>query len=262
MVLQSENMAKILDAYPKDLFADSTFKICPKPFSQLLVLRVNDYFHNAFHTVCFILMKNKTKFLYMKGLVKMKCNYKNIYKTDVKVSVIHCDFEEGLKLALVECFPEAKIKHCFFHYGQILYRKITSTGINGLNINKKFEESRNVHKVFYMLKYLCFIDPKFVEPVFSLIKERIKIDVFMNPFVNYFYENFLYNKDINSWNYWNIYNNRTNNCCEGYNSRLNDFFKTKPHIFKFLLKLKDEESLIYKNYIQIEFTLFKKYRKD
>ena len=73
MVLQSENMAKILDAYPKDLFADSTFKICPKPFSQLLVLRVNDYFHNTFHTVCFILMKNKTKFLYMKGLVKMKC---------------------------------------------------------------------------------------------------------------------------------------------------------------------------------------------
>ena len=87
---------------------------------------------------------------------------------------------------MVECFPEAKIKHCFFHYGQILYRKITSIGINGLNINKKFKESRNAHKVFYMLKYLCFIDPKFIEPVFSLIKERIKIDVFMNPFVNYF----------------------------------------------------------------------------
>ena len=60
----------------------------------------------------------------------------------------------------------------------------------------------------------------------------------------------------------NIYYNRKNNCCEGYNSRSNDFFKTKPHIFKFLLKLKDEESLIYKNYIQIEFTLFKKYKKD
>ena len=51
MVLQSKNMAKILDAYLKDLFADATFKICPKSISQLLVLRVNDYFHNAFHTV-------------------------------------------------------------------------------------------------------------------------------------------------------------------------------------------------------------------
>ena len=75
-----------------------------------------------------------------------------------------------------------------------------------------------------MLKYLCFIDPTFVESVFSLIKENIKIDDFMNRFVNYFCEKFLCNKDINNWNYWNIYNNCTNNCCERYNSRLNDFF--------------------------------------
>ena len=50
-------------------------------------------------------MKNKTKFLYIKGLVKMKCNYKKIYKQEIKVSIIHYDFEESLKLALTECFP-------------------------------------------------------------------------------------------------------------------------------------------------------------
>lgn len=73
-------MTKILDTYPRDLFADATFKICPKPFSQLLVLRVNDYFHNAFHTVCFILMKNKTKFLYIKGLVRWNAIIKKYIK--------------------------------------------------------------------------------------------------------------------------------------------------------------------------------------
>ena len=65
-------------------------------------------------------MKNKIKLLYIKGLEKMKCNYKKIYKVDLKFSIIRCDFEESSNLALTECFPEAKIKHCFFHYDQIL----------------------------------------------------------------------------------------------------------------------------------------------
>ena len=80
---------------------------------------------------------------------------------------------------MIECFPEAKIRHCFFYYGQILYRKIINTGINGLNINKKFKGSKRVHKVFYKLKYLFSIKPIFVEPVFYLIKEKIKINDFM-----------------------------------------------------------------------------------
>lgn len=152
MIFQSDNKAKILNTYPNDLFTGAIFKICPKPFSQLLILRVNDYYHNAFHTVCFILMKNKTKFLYTKGIVMMKCNYKKLFKNELKISVIHCDFEEGLTNALINCFPECETKHCFFHYGQILFRKINSTGANGLNINIKFEESRSVQKLFYMIK--------------------------------------------------------------------------------------------------------------
>ena len=38
-----------------------------------------------------------------------------------------------------------------------------------------------------------------------------------------------------------MFRNRTNNCCEGYNMRLNGFFKTKPNIYKLLIILKDEE---------------------
>ena len=36
---------------------------------------------------------------------------------------MHCDFEKKLKLALVEYFPEVKIKHCFFHYGKYYIEK-------------------------------------------------------------------------------------------------------------------------------------------
>ena len=82
IILQSEKMATILDNYPKELFADATFKICP--FYQMLILRVYDSFHNAFHTICFVLMKQKTKFLYKKALVMIKCNYKKLFKSELK----------------------------------------------------------------------------------------------------------------------------------------------------------------------------------
>ena len=84
----------------------------------------------------------------------------------------------------------------------------------------------------------------------------------MNPFLNYFQQNFIEGRDIVSWNYCKMYKNRTNNCCEGYNTRLNGFFKTKPNIYKLLIVLKEEESFIYKNYIQSQFNFFRKKRKS
>ena len=56
------------DSLSEEIFIDSTFKIVPEPFYQLLILRVFDPFYNSFHTVAFALMVNKSKFIYMKAL--------------------------------------------------------------------------------------------------------------------------------------------------------------------------------------------------
>ena len=68
IILQSEKMLEILDSFSEEIFIDSTFKVVPEPFYQLLILRVFDPVHNSFHTVAFALMVNKSKFLYMKAL--------------------------------------------------------------------------------------------------------------------------------------------------------------------------------------------------
>lgn len=141
-------MANLLNIYPEDLFADPTFKVCREAFYQLLILRIFDPSHNTYPTVAFILMKNKTKFLYMKALVFIKCNIKKLFKNELIINRFHCHFEEGLSSALCECFPNAKLKYCFFHYGQIIFRKIRSTGNNGLNINNKFEVSKKAENYF------------------------------------------------------------------------------------------------------------------
>ena len=148
IILQSERMLNILYAYPEHIFIDSTFKVCPQPFYQLLVIRVYDIIHNSFHTVVFALMTNKTRFLYMKVLIMLKINFKKLKKENLDIRVCHCDFDEALSLALLKCFPSTKIKYCFFHYGQILYRKITSFEDNGLNFRREFSNSKNAKKLF------------------------------------------------------------------------------------------------------------------
>lgn len=83
----------------------------------------------------------------------LKCEYKKTKKNELYTKIWHCDFEEALSAAIKECFPFSQIKYCFFHYGQILFRKINSVGENGLNINKEFHNSKDAKKLFLMLKY-------------------------------------------------------------------------------------------------------------
>lgn len=54
--------------------------------------------------------------------------------------------------------------------------------------------------------------------------------------------------DIGDWNYYENIENTTNNCCESYNNKLNNYFNKKPTFFKTLYILREEESLIHKEY--------------
>ena len=49
---------------------------------------------------------------------------------------------------------------------------------------------------------------------------------------------------IESWNHYNNRGLRTNNHIEGYNLKLKLFLKSHPNIWKFILKIKEEESNI------------------
>jgi hypothetical protein len=49
--------------------------------------------------------------------------------------------------------------------------------------------------------------------------------------------------DINLWNHFDVIGPRTNNHLEGFNAKLNKYFDyNKPHIYNFILALKDIET--------------------
>ena len=55
-------------------------------------------------------------------------------------------------------------------------------------------------------------------------------------------------KNIESWNYFNQLDYRTNNCVEGYNNILNSTFNAKHSLFKLLHILREDEGKILKEY--------------
>ena len=93
--------------------------------------------------------------------------------------------------------------------------------------------------------YLCH--PDYVKIVFNKIKEKSTNENF-DKFLKYFEENYIKIYQINNWNYYNDYRHVTNNACESYNAKINNFFQKKPTYFKQLYELRLEEDDIINNY--------------
>ena len=93
-------------------------------------------------------------------------------------------------------------------------------------------------------KTLCYIDPDFVKDVFSLfIEDANESDNNDKKFViEYFKKTYIEKYNIKEWNYYKVYDHRTNNACESYHHALNSKFNSKPTIWKFISIIRDEEN--------------------
>ena len=102
------------------VFIDGTFKICPKPFYQCLIIMVFDEQTDAYVPVFYVLLTSKTEQIYRHVLywVKTTTQYK------MRPLTITCNFEKALHNAISVEFPTAIINGCLFHWKQAIRRKI------------------------------------------------------------------------------------------------------------------------------------------
>ncbi|XP_008189202.1 uncharacterized protein LOC103311386 [Acyrthosiphon pisum] len=146
------------------------------------------------------------------------------------------DFEKGAMNAITSEFPEAKLKGCFFHLSQCIWRKIQAAGLQ-----KKYIDDVTFALQIRKLPSLAYVpENKVIESYEKLLDTKyfIENDELLSPILNYFDDT------------WIGHLPRTNNAVEGWHNCFTSILnQCHPSIWKFILALKKEENT---NKIKIE----------
>ena len=226
------------------IFIDGTFKVCPKPFYQCLIIMVFDEQTDVFVPVFYVLLTSKNTQIYRHALhwIRSSVDHK------MQPLTITCDFEKALHSAIKTEFPSARINGCLFHWKQAIRKKLKDL---------RFEESSVVDRFMHRstLETLTIIPPNEIEEfgipfVRDIIDENLgendlkKIDLFWQYFDKFWMESASW---ICGWNvnHQNLeYKKnlmRTNNGLERYNRTLREIFKNStPSLVGFVETIEKE----------------------
>ena len=111
----------------KSWYIDGTFKLCRKPFSQLVSINAfvmsDDHFKQV--PLLYVMMSGRSKRDYREVFLSVI----NLLDSHPAVERITIDFEAALWSVLRRAFPTVKILGCAFHWTQAVWRKIQELGL-------------------------------------------------------------------------------------------------------------------------------------
>lgn len=88
---------------------------------HIIFLSVQDI--NKFISECYILLNNKTEWIYNESIEYIKSKICTNNKGCLNVKTVTCDFEQGLINAIKNNFIDVTIVGCYFHKKKCLIRK-------------------------------------------------------------------------------------------------------------------------------------------
>ncbi len=142
------------------LFADGTFKVCPKYFLQLYI--IHGWKGGFYVPLVYFLLPGKSEEMYRTTLTMLvdKCNE---HQVDLDaINSISLDFELAMHNAVRAMFPTWTIVGCKFHLGQSFFRKIQKLGLADQYKNKDSQFGK------WLIHFhgLSFLDPQDVKTCF------------------------------------------------------------------------------------------------
>lgn len=215
--------AKHLLATVEHIFADGTFKICPKPFYQLYTIHGD--LGSSEET------SNVVPLVYALLLNKKQATYEILFQIiksqvpDWNPKKFQSDYEAAAMNAMQKIMPNCKIVGCYFHFKSALRKKAKE-----LKLNKN-----PVHKAHVAIcGVLSLLPQHLISDGYLYIMEDCsnngQILAFNDYFVNAWIESSFFGK-------WSFYGERfrTTNHLEGWHSKLNKgISNAKPSFIKFL----------------------------
>lgn len=246
LLFSSPNFLKVL-CNSENWFCDGTFSTVPLLFKQLFTVHA---------------LKEKLSIPLLFALLPGKSAniYKEVFNQILKLfpqtnpKSIMSDFELSIVKAEKEVFPQTAQKFCFFHFGQNIYRKLTSE-----NLKKNYDNDPEFSYKVKMIMSLAFVPPQYVTATFEEITAEPEFmnENKLNVLIDYIEDNYIGRYDvrlkgrriplfpIETWNqYISTINDcpRTNNSLEGWHRGFSTLVGTHPSIWSFLKNLKLEQS--------------------
>ena len=108
---------------------DGTFKICPRPYQQ--VLEIFGELHGHVIPLVHVLMERRTTGHYRQVLQFIKTAIRRTTNHRWGPRSVVCDFESAMHAAVKTELQGTSITACYFHFCQNLWWKIQELGLSG-----------------------------------------------------------------------------------------------------------------------------------
>lgn len=151
IIMGTSSSLKLLSEY-KCWIVDGTFKVVPTIMRQLF--SIHGQIDNQIVPLVFGLMSHKSTETYSQFFYEL-CKVACELKIDLNPDRIISDFEQAISTAAKQYFPSAEYKACFFHFGQIIWRKVQQE-----HLAKKYGSSEEFNLQIRMVKSLAFVPPE------------------------------------------------------------------------------------------------------
>lgn len=163
-------------------FGDGTFDLCPHWFKQIYT--IDALYEGKSISLVYALLPAKDETTYKRLLQILKS-----LRPKMNPSSMMMDLEIAASNAFRTKFPNARVRYCFFHVEQALYRNLASRGLKA-----RYAEDDQFNLKIKTLPALGFVPVKEVEENFERVvgeKFADEQEAGINEFLSYFQENYI-----------------------------------------------------------------------
>ena len=219
IIFATEQQIRLL-RHAKTIFADGTFRSTPSPYKQTYTIHALIRRHVIKIATC--TMVNKDIGSYRQVLSALKIGARQITGHRWRPETVIVDFELAAVTAFESEFPNARIRGCYFHFNQALWRHIGELGLV-----RAYKDDRTFKKLVKKVMAIGFLPLAFVQNQFNLLQNsnRTRRMITRYPNLNDFLS-YVDNTYINGPfppPMWNVYDRpmhtRTTNAIESYHRR-------------------------------------------
>ena len=210
---------------------DGTFRVAPPFYKQIFTIHALLQSKVLPLIYCILIDKKAETYTSVFRKIRDLCLEHNLILTP---NLITLDFEKGLIVALQQEFPQSRLRGCYFHFCQAVFRQVQKLGFS-----VDYGNNQELRTKIRMLMALAFVPEQIVQQTFDNLRDEAPVNI--RPLFQYFHQQWFQNIKKEMWNMYGI-RRRTNNDVEGWHNRFNNLVdKHHPNIYDLISCIRKEQ---------------------